>query len=479
MTMRFSRYILICSFLSFLILLNSEGQESSVYKIKRLPVNSGIFSDISPVIIEDGIIFCSDRRTTGITDRTSFENRRLYNIYIADKKDTSDWRKPEVVKSERSLLFNNGPLCVSSDGRTVYFTSEVETGVQTKNRKYKNHSGIFTAVLSGNELTSIKPFKFNSLSYNIGQPSVSQDGKLLFFASDMPGGEGGSDIYYCKNINGEWSDPVNLGPKVNSPSTENYPFIHNSGRLFFTSDRPGGMGGLDVYYTSINGDDWDDPISLASPINSSADDFAFVAQPDLQQGYFSSNRQRNDDIFEFITTIIRKSSCDTLEKNSYCYEFIEENAIKYDTMPFRYEWKFGDGNSATGKRVEHCYAGPGTYNVQLDVVNLVTQEVNLNEKSNILVVEDIEQGYISGPDVALSGTAIKFSADSTNLPGWNISRYYWNFGDETIATGSNVQKTFNKPGSYNIQLIISSDPSGGQSARETCVSKDIIIRMKQ
>jgi hypothetical protein len=477
--MRFHLYILIFIILPFLADLAVSAQEASVYKVERLPLNSGSFSDISPVIVRDGIIFCSDRRTTGITYRTSFDNRRLYNLYFAEKKDTSEWEKPVAVKSERSLLFNNGPLCVASDGKTVYFTSEVETGNPSKSRKFRNRSGIFTALLSGNELTSIKPFKFNNPSYDIGQPALNPDGNLLFFASDMPGGLGGSDIYYCRNTNGEWSEPVNLGPAVNSPSTDNYPFMHQSGRLFFTSDRQGGFGGLDVYYSVMNNDTWEEPVRLAEPVNSSSDDFAFVAQPDLQTGYFSSNRMRNDDIYEFITTIIRKTSCNKLEKNNYCYEFVEENAVKYDTMPFRYEWNFGDGTSATGRRVEHCYSGPGTYTVRLDVENLVTQEVNANEKTDILVVEDIEQAYISCPDLARSGSPVEFSADSTNLPGWNISRYYWNFGDETVAIGENVKKIFNKPGSYNVQLIISADPANGQSSRETCVSKDIIIKREQ
>jgi len=479
MYMKMNLNILILIILPFLTDLIINAQESSVYKVERLPLNSGSFSDISPVIVSDGIIFCSDRRTTGITYRTTFDNRRLYNLYFAEKKDTSEWEKPVEVKSERSLLFNSGPLCIASDGKTVYFTSEIETGDPAKSRKFRNRSGIFTALLSGNELTSIKPFKFNNPSYNTGQPAISPDGRVLFFASDMPGGLGGSDIYYCRNINGEWSEPVNLGPSVNSPSTENYPFIHQSGKLFFTSDRPGGLGGLDVYYSVMSNDTWNDPVRLAEPVNSSSDDFAFVAQPDLQTGYFSSNRLRNDDIYEFITTIIRKSSCNTLEKNSYCYEFEEENAVKYDTIPFRFEWYFGDGTSASGKRVEHCYPGPGTYTVRLDAVNLITQEVKANEKTDILVVEDIEQAYISCPDVGLPGSSIEFSADSTNLPGWNISKYYWNFGDETVAMGRNVKKVFNKPGSYNVQLIISADPAGGQSSRETCVSKDIVIKSEQ
>ena len=136
------------------------AQETSPYTVTRLSFNISGFSDIAPVIIRDGIIFCSDRRLSGVTDRTSFDNRRLYNIYIAEKKDTSDWRKPDLVKNERSAQFNTGPLCIAPDGKTVYFTSEIETGVPSKNRKFRNQSGIFAAELSGLQLISIKPFKY-------------------------------------------------------------------------------------------------------------------------------------------------------------------------------------------------------------------------------------------------------------------------------------------------------------------------------
>ena len=468
----------IISLISVFVLewFNISAQESPAFKVERLSFNSGQFSEISPVIVRDGIIFCSDRRTRGIIDRTSFDNSRLYNIYLAMKKDTSSWGRPVIVKSERSDLFNNGPLCIAPDGKTVYFTSEIETGVPSRSRRFRNRSGIFSGTLSGNELLSIQPFKFNNPDYNFGQPSVSPDGKYIFFSSDIPGGQGGSDLYYCESVNGEWSSPVNLGPQVNSTGADNYPFFHSSGRLYFSSERKDGMGGLDVYYTFLSDGSWSYPERLSEPVNSSADDFAFVAQEDLQKGYFASNRQRNDDIYEFVNGIIRKSSCNQLEINNYCYEFAEENAIKYDTLPFRYDWRFGDGYKATGKIVEHCYNGPGTYNVQLDVVNLVTNEVKVNIKSDILIIEDIVQPFISCPDVAYSGGMISFSADSTNLPGWDISQYYWNFGDETIAIGKNVEKIYLRPGTYNVQLIVSTRPEKGGTVKEACISKDILIK---
>ncbi len=476
--MRKGIIILFFIWLSLLQGFETLAQEAPAFKISRLSFNTSSFSEISPVITQDGIIFCSDRRLSGITDRTSFDNRRLYNIYFAEKKDTGDWRRPVAVKSDRSAQFNSGPLCVGPDGKTVYFTSEIETGIPSRSRKFKNHSGIFIGELSGFQLTAIRQFKYNNAAYNIGQPSITADGKYLYFASDMPGGLGKSDIYRCESVSGEWGEPINLGPKVNSSEIDNYPCIHPSGRLYFTSDRPGGMGGLDVYYSEFADGSWEMPVRLAEPINSSSDDFAFYPQPDLQKGYFSSNRRRNDDIYEFTTTVIRKSSCNELEKNNYCYEFVEENAIKYDSIPFMYEWRFGDGSKAVGRLVEHCYNGPGSYLVQLDVTNLVTKKVEVNEKSQMLVVQDIEQPYISGPDEAEAGAMITFNADSTNLPGWDISRYYWSFDDETIAIGKKVEKAYVQPGTYNIQLIVSTKPGADGIVREACISKYISIIRK-
>jgi hypothetical protein len=468
-------YIITLALIILLVSFQTKAQQPAIYEVIRMPFNINGFSNISPVIVKDGIIFCSDRRFSGLTDRTGYNGRRLYNIYLAEKKDTSAYRKPRVIQSERTNKFNNGPLCFAPDGKTVYFTSEVETGKISENKNFRNHSGIFIAELSGTDLVSLRPFKYNDPQYEVGQPSISKDGKYIFFASNIPGGQGGSDLYYCELVNGEWSSPFNLGPKVNSPAAENYPYMHPSGRLYFSSARAGGIGMLDVYFTSLYNGSWEDPVLLPEPVNSTSDDFAFVAEDDLQTGYFSSNRRKEDDIYQFASKIIRKASCDTLAENNFCYRFFEENSAKYDTMPFRYEWKFGDGSNSIGTVVEHCYKGAGIYTVQLDVVNLVTKEVTYNEKTETLVVSEIEQPYISAPDTISANQRITLSADSTNLPGWNIARYYWNFGDETVSVGKNVDKSFSKPGNYNIQLIVSTVPEPGANIREACISKNIIV----
>jgi PKD repeat protein len=125
--------------------------------------------------------------------------------------------------------------------------------------------------------------------------------------------------------------------------------------------------------------------------------------------------------------------------------------------------------------VEHCYKGPGTYIVQLDAINLVTKEISYNEKTDTLVVTNIEQAYIAGPDSTETGKLIDLNAEETYLPGWNIEQYYWNFGDETVALGTKPEKVFLKPGTYNVQLIVTATSEPGMPSKETCVSKNIRI----
>ncbi len=453
--------------------------QSSLYSVERLPLSTGQYNEIAPVILKDGILFCSDRRTSSFKSNTTFDDERLYNIYYAVKKDTSEWGSAEEVKEPGSKLLYYGPVSVSSDGKTIYFTSSILTGKEARKRNIVNPRGIFIGDLSGKIITNVRPFEYNSPKYSVAHPSISRDGKYLFFSSDMPGGQGGSDIWYCENVKGKWSEPVNPGPGVNSPYKENYPFMHSSGRLYFTSDRPGTadyLGGMDIYSSDLVFGKWDKAIPLPSPVNSKYDDFAFSVEDNFQNGYFSRREGLSDDLFKFRYSIIRKAKCDTMLANSLCYEFLDQNALRFDSIPFKYVWNFGDGTTGEGVKIIHCFPRVGKYIVTIDVTNLVTKETQKAEKTFDVDISLEIQAYISAPDKALQGKTITLSADSTNLPGWNITQYYWNFGDESIAVGKDVTKTFLRPGVYNVQLIVTAPGANGSPAREACVFKNIEIQ---
>ena len=456
------------------------GQAKGTFEVTHISKISSSSDEMAPVIMSDGILFCSNRKTNPFLTKKNLDGVRLYELYFAPFNEEGEPASPARFAPNLLKDANIGPASVTTDGNTLYFTRNNSAG-RGLSKKQPNRLGIYTAKRSGSQWTDITPFEYNNPDYNLSFPFVSADGRYLFFSSDMPGGQGRYDIYMCENIGGNWSKPVNLGPVVNSSAAEIHPFLHSSGRLYFASDRPGGMGGLDIWYSSLVYGNWTKPVALAEPVNSEADDFAFYAAQGGMQGYFASNRRNfNDDIYSFASTIIRWSHCDSIQKNSYCFEFIEENALRQDTLRtgYRWEWDFGDGTRAAGITAEHCFSGPGVYDISLDMVNLITGGVEKRQASYELEITDFEQPVITSPDTIRAGETLILNAGATNLPGMNIDRYYWNFGDETVATGLEVSKVFDLPGRYNIQLIVSSKPDAGGVVREVCVCKDVEVSAK-
>ncbi len=455
------------------------GQILPSYEIERLSLSSGLFRDIAPVIVEDGMVFSSNRRSSIIRGYQTFEGERLFDIYIAGRDAGGEYGRPRLFSRDLRSLLNEGPLCFSADGNTVYFTRNIEEGRRIRRGSNRNRVGIFIADRVGDSWTNIRPFEHNNPSYNVGHPSLSSDGSRLYFASDMPGGHGGSDIYYSEWKGDRWGEPVNAGREVNTAYSELYPLYHETGRLYFSSDRApvkdGDYGGLNIYYSYIINGEPVGTIMLNEPLNSPADDFAVALYPSGNEGYFSSSRGRADDIYSFRSVVKRVENCSEQEENSFCFEFWETNAVVSDTLPFEYEWDFGDGNTASGIRVEHCFDGPGSYIIRLDALNIISREVQRNIATYRLVVDYIEQPYITSPDTIVVGERAIFSASETYLPGWEIESWYWNFDDNSAALGEVVTKVFNRPGTYSVQLVVTSIPDSDGLRHEACVTKIVVV----
>ncbi len=142
-------------------------------------------------------------------------------------------------------------------------------------------------------------FPYNGVSWSTAHPALSEDGNILYFISDMPGGFGGSDIYYSMRTDSSWTEPINMGPSVNTRANEVFPFVR-SGELYFSSTGWPGLGGLDIFSVELKGNSADGiPRNLGYPINSSSDDFGFILEKIATGGYFCSNRLRSDDIYSF------------------------------------------------------------------------------------------------------------------------------------------------------------------------------------
>jgi len=210
---------------------------------------------------------------------------------------------------------------MDSATNTIFFTRTNMVLVKQKNvnvdptswvRKpmtdeYINRLEIFSAKRDGSNWTDVKPFEYNKVSeYSVGHPALSPDGQILYFVSDKPGGQGQTDIYYTeRQPDGSWGQPMNAGPTINTVGKEMFPAFDNAGNLYFSSDTHLGFGGLDVFRTRGSRSTWAKPENMRAPLNSPRDDFGmtFMLNSQGEQvGYFSSNRESNngtDDIYSF------------------------------------------------------------------------------------------------------------------------------------------------------------------------------------
>ena len=201
--------------------------------------------------------------------------------------------------------YHEGPATFSSDGARVIFTrNNYNNGQSAVSKDGVNKLKLYTARQVNGIWTDIEEMPFNSDEYSTGHPALSLDNQRLYFASDMPGGIGGTDIYVSKWEGSRWSAPVNMGADVNSKGNELFPFVDAKGNLYMASDGLPGLGDLDLFYVEVapDGKATKNVRNLGEPLNSAKDDFGLVTDGDRKSGYFSSNRKNggaDDDIYRF------------------------------------------------------------------------------------------------------------------------------------------------------------------------------------
>ena len=379
-----------------LLIIGLKIHSQNAYMVEKLNVNLGNASEFSPVFYKDGIVFCSNRKNDLVITYTDEKNRSLTGIYYAEKKEGFRFSKPQEFAAELNTVHHDGPIAFSSDGDYAYFTRNYKTSKFIGNKiDPENRLGIFFAKNENGKYENITLLEFCKEEYNYMHPCLSHDNQRLYFASDMPGGYGGFDLYYSDYKQGGWSEPKNLGPVVNTAQDEAFPFVHASGRLYFASKGLPGLGRFDIYYTDWYDGKWITPINLKEPFNSMFDDFAYIIDENYETGYFSTARKRRqDDIYGFRSAAPHFDECPEIKENSYCYRFHEQGSMDVDTTSLKYEWDFGDGTKIRDIEVKHCFNGPGQYLVQLNVIDTLTGETYFNEASDLLIIEDEIQTYL-------------------------------------------------------------------------------------
>ncbi len=242
-----------------------------------------------------------------IATKTSNDTRRL-GYHIAFSHPDSIWSKYDTMhisvpfNKVVNTKYHEGPSCFVGD-TIIYFTRNNYNGWKAKKSDDKlTNLNIYVSYFKRGNWTKAELLPFCNKNYSVGHPAMSNNGKTMYFASNMPGGKGKTDIYRSTLSDGKWSTPENIGSPVNTSGNEFFPFIDSLNTLYFASDGHGGLGGLDIFRADISGKTQTEVKNMGYPVNSRKDDFGLIISNDSKFGFFSSNRKRgisDDDIYFF------------------------------------------------------------------------------------------------------------------------------------------------------------------------------------
>lgn len=274
------------------------------FEIKNASALNSDRSDFGPAFYNDGIIFVSDRRQNFVENKkyewTSFN---YLDIFFATPRYLDEFfqemNEPKSFSGKFNQTYHDGPASFARHDSLIYFT-RTDKGKEPKDAdEYRtDRLKIFWSHFEGT-WSKTEAFFMNSDDYSVGHPVLTPDGNTIYFVSDMKGGLGGTDIYFSEWQNGQWGQPKNLGPSVNTFGDEMFPAI-NGDNLYFASDGLPGFGGLDLFKSTFVNGKWAKAENLGLPVNSSFDDFALVLDARGKKGFFSSNRpggKGSDDIY--------------------------------------------------------------------------------------------------------------------------------------------------------------------------------------
>lgn len=270
-------------------------KDSAKTRITKISINSDK-ADFSPVRYKDGVVFTSSRET-GSKDRThSWTGNPFLTLYYS-KGIEANLAAPELFSKQTESKFNDGPVSFNENGEVMYLTRN-SSEVANKDKVVKLK--IVESKFQEGKWSEPVDMPFVNKKFNSAHAWVSRDGNRLYFSSDMPGGYGGMDIYFTQKKDNQWGTPVNLGNKINTKGNELFPCMNSDSVLYFSSDGLVGMGGLDVFASVYADSIFAQPRNMGYPMNTHRDDFGLILDAAGEKGYFSSNRsggKGDDDIY--------------------------------------------------------------------------------------------------------------------------------------------------------------------------------------
>ncbi|WP_445456614.1 OmpA family protein [Flavobacterium sp. HNIBRBA15423] len=267
-----------------------------LFEVKTSDINSNK-SDFGALLTDDNTVYFTSARNEA--RKTSGWNDEPYlDLYQAIYNEDGTLSAPTLVESVNTK-WHDGPATISADGTIMYITSESfnDNKFEKSDDKKSKFSRmyLYKATKNDGKWSNLTALPINSTEYSLRNPSISKDGKTLYFSSDMPGGLGGEDIWKVSVNGDEYGTPENLGEKINTPGNESFPFITSENMLYFSSNSKQGFGGLDVFEADLN--TGSEAINIGEPVNTGKDDFAFSFNTSKKVAIFSSNRDGVDNLY--------------------------------------------------------------------------------------------------------------------------------------------------------------------------------------
>jgi len=376
-------------------------KEEQGYKVRPISVSSPN-SEIAPVLYRKGIVFASNRpRGETIGKRDGRNAKPFYDLWYSERKPSGGFAKTMIMKEKINTSLNDGPITFSKAGHLAYITRTNTKGISKRSKKNRIRKlQLFRTRKINDKWRDVQPFPYNNREYTFAHASLSPDENTLYFTTDMPGGQGGTDIWCVQKEGDGWSKPKNLGPKLNTQGNEAFPFIMKGGLLYFASDGQAGVGGFDLFSSQVkNGTAASNIENLGVPINSPADDFGLAWEEGSPTGYFTSNRvggQGQDDIYFF--TRSQSMEVIVVEKGTnFAIPEVEVEVMDFNGKTFTY-------NTDKQGKFRHYIKAGREYRVTLNhedyeggVFKISTQGINPSRDLKKRLVLEKESHYtVSG-----------------------------------------------------------------------------------
>ena len=458
------------SILFILISFLGFAQDVEVKELKTELKNS----TYSPTYYQEKLVVTCHQKNS--IAKTIFDDRGFLpaNLYLVNLENEN---KISEFDPAFSSPFNDGPIAISEDGTYAIVSRNLDVNSKVKSfEEQNNRLGLFESYRNPDgtwgELVELP---FNSIDFINSHPAIYEENGIitLVFASNRPNGYGGNDLWWAEKVNGKWSEPENFGAEINSKANEVFPtFVGDN--LYFSSDL--GKEDLDIYWIPFN-QNKAEKTKLKEPFNSSFDDFGLISKNSGSSGFLCSNRNGEDAIFEFKHLLPEFEFCEPQVNDVFCYTLYEEYAAEIGEVPsLVYEWTIND-EKLRGVEVDYCFPGEGYYEINLDIIDTIVNQVYSNQANYQLNLTKTIQPFINCYDSIQVSKPTRLDAFQSHLPDVSEKKYFWIIDGTTLLKGEQVSHTFKTKGDHEILLGIEGIKDG--QPFKQCVTKNVVVVSKK